>query len=654
MANSLPVGGVSPRDGYRLASQVYDAEPNPMLSLEQRFLERLLPPVAGLDAVDLGCGTGRWIAKLAPKAPRSLVGVDSSPEMLAQAKRKLGGAAKWVVADCTDLPFPSSSADLVVCSFLARYVQDLAKFAEQVRRLLRPGGVILITDLHPATTSKLGWRRGFHVEGSFIDIATYSRPIQQILSPFENLGIQADAVLEPQFGDPEFHLFQRAGKTEAFHAAAGHPAIYVLQLSLKRHRPLRARKKIPARTLKYLAGARVALGANESVPADVSLEDGRIASLGGHDKTIADRAARGRRSVDLSGFLLLPGLVNAHDHLEFALFPRLGRGGYSNFVEWADDIHRPGSSPVREHRAVPKNTRLWWGGIRNLLCGVTTVCHHNPYVAEVFDTGFAVRVLRAFSWAHSLPMDHDLAAKRKNAAPDQPFIIHLAEGVDSQSAEEIFQLAREQALDDRTIIVHGLGLDERGMTLLRSLGAALVWCPTSNVFLFGRTHDRRTIEALPRVALGSDSPLTAQGDLLDEIRFAKETAGISVEDLYSQVTTGAAHVLRLRDAQGSLRIGALADFVGVRDTGVSPAKTLAAISFRDVELVIIGGCVQLASTGVMTRLPRLVTTGLRPLEINGEIRWIRAPLDRLFSETQRHLPGDLNLGGKRVRHGLSA
>ena len=654
MSSALSGAGVCPKDGYRLASQAYDAEPNPMLLLEQRFLERLLPPVAGLDVVDLGCGTGRWLAALALEAPRTLVGVDLSPEMLARAKRKLGGAAKLVVADCGTLPFPRSSADLILCSFLASYLQDLAQFAEQVRRLLRPGGVVFITDLHPATTAKLGWRRGFRVAGSFVDIACYSRPIEQILATFESLDMHADAVLEPQFGNPELELFQRAGKSEAFRAASGHPAICILQLSLKRHRPLRPRKAIPARTLKYLTGARVALGADESASANIGIEEGRIAFLGRRGESIADRAAHGRRSVDLSGFLLLPGLVNAHDHLEFALFPRLGRGGYRNFVEWADDIHRPGSSPVREHRAVAKNTRLWWGGIRNLLCGVTTVCHHNPYAAEVFDTGFAVRVLRDFGWAHSLPMDHDLAAKAKSAQSHQPFIIHLAEGVDSQSAEEIFRLAREKALDNRSVIVHGLGLDERGFSLLRSLGAALVWCPSSNVFLFGRTHDRQTIRSLPNAALGSDSPLTAQGDLLDEIRFANETVGVAAEDLYALVTTRAAQVLRLKDGEGTLRIGALADFVGVRDTGLSPAHTLAATSYRNVELVVIGGCVQLASTDVVARLPRLVTTGLRPLEIEGQVRWIRAPLDRLFAETQRHLPGEIHLGGKRVRHGLPA
>jgi cytosine/adenosine deaminase-related metal-dependent hydrolase/SAM-dependent methyltransferase len=649
----LSARSLSPKDGYRLSSRVYDAEPNPMLSLEQRFLERLLPPVAGLDVVDLGCGTGRWLEKLALRAPRTLIGADLSAEMLAHARHKCGDAAKLIVADCNDLPLPRASADLVLCTFLTSYLQDVRKFAEQVRRILRSGGLIFLTDLHPVTAAKLGWRRGFHVDGSFVDIETHSRPIEQLVSDFEAFGVQPDAVLEPQFGEPELEILRRAGKADTFNAASGHPAIYILQLSVKSHRSSKRGKTLAARTLKSLTGARVTLGARESTPANIRIEEGRIAFLGRDLRMSTGQAREGKRSVDLTGFLLLPGLVNAHDHLEFALFPRLGSGGYGNFVEWADDIHRLGSPPIREHRGVPKNIRLWWGGIRNLLCGATTVCHHNPYVEEVFDNGFAVRVLRDFAWAHSVPMDHDLTRKRQGAAADQPFIIHLAEGVDAQSAEEIFHLAREQALDDRTVIVHGLGLDDRGMSLLRSLGAALVWCPTSNVFLFGRTHTRETIQCLPVVALGSDSPLTAQGDLLDEVRFANETVGVPAEELYSLITARAAQVLRLKNGEGTLRIGALADLVGVRDKGLSPADALATLSYRDVELVIIGGRVQLASPEVFRRLPRSVATGLRPLEIDGEGRWIRAPLERLFSETRRHLPGEIKLGGRRVRNGLS-
>ena len=650
---SQPVRSFSPKDGYRLSSQVYDTEPNPMLSLERRYVEGLLPPVAGLDVVDLGCGTGRWLATLTSRAPKTLLGVDLSSEMLASARRQLGLSAKLVVANCTDLPLPRSSADLILCAFLTSYVQDLHEFAEQVRRILRPGGTVFVSDLHPGTTSKLGWRRGFHVNGSFVDIATHVHTIDQLVSAFEHFGIRANAVIEPHFGQPELEILTQAGKSETFAAAIGQPVIYILQLGLNPDRHPKSRI-VSAKTVTSLRGARVAFGPAETALTDVHIEHGRIKSLGAAETESPGHAGQRKTDIDLSGFLVLPGLVNAHDHLDFALFPRLGRGGYRNFVEWADDIYRPGESPVQEHRSVPKKTRLWWGGIRNLLCGVTTVCHHNPYVREVFDNHFAIRVLRDFRWAHSIPIDQHFSRKRENARPDQPFIIHLAEGVDLQSAEEVFHLVREHALDDRTVIVHGLGLDERGISLLQSLGAALIWCPTSNMFLFGRTHTRETIQQLSFVALGSDSPLTAQGDLLDEVRFAKQTIGMSAEELYSLITTRAAQVLRMKNGEGTLRVGAPADTIAVRDTGLSPADTLTTISFRDIELVVVGGRVQLASLRMLSRLPGPIIAGLRPLHIDGEERWIRAPLHQLFSETQGHLPGEIRLGGRTVHNGVSA
>jgi cytosine/adenosine deaminase-related metal-dependent hydrolase/SAM-dependent methyltransferase len=668
-ASSAPAASdLSPRDGYRLVSSVYDLEPNPIISLEQRFLEQLLPPVNGLDVVDLGCGTGRWLAKFAEKAPRSLVGMDFSAEMLAQAKLRLGTSANLVLADCSNLPFPRSSANIIVCSFLMSYLPDLDTFAHQIRRLLRPGGSIFLSDLHPATSASLGWRRGFNVDGSFIGIATHLRPVKDVLRSFETLGIDVKALFEPHFGAFERELFNKAGKMSAFDAATGLPATYIAHLRLRPRRSYPRRNNPPSADLATIGapqarsrgslanfiGAQIALGPREAIRANLTIENGRITLLksAGAAPSCPPKPRKG--TFDLSGFLLLPGLANAHDHLEFALFPRLGKGGYRNFVEWADDIHQPEASPVREHCAVPKDVRLWWGGIRNLLCGVTTVCHHNPYIEEVFDKGFPIRVQREFSWAHSLYLDDDIARKQRSAPPDQSFIVHLAEGIDSKSASEIVRLAEQKALTERTVIVHGLGLDEAGFALLRSAGAALIWCPTSNVFLFGRTHDRKALECLRYLALGSDSPLTASGDLLDEIRFAAETVGLPVEQLYLLVTTKAAEVLRLKSGEGTLRIGALADFIAVKDNGQSPAHTLAALTYRDVELVIIGGQVQLASTELFQRLPRLVKTGLHPLEIEGELRWIRAPLQRLFSAAQKHLPGEIKLGGRRVRHGLSA
>lgn len=621
-----------------------------MLLLEQRFLEPLLPPVVGRDVVDLGCGTGRWLEKLALLKPRSLIGIDSSAHMLARAVGKVRGSATLLREDCEKQPLRSSSADLILCSFLVSYLADLDRFAHEICRIARPNADVFISDLHPQTESTLGWRRGFRVNETHVDLATFTWSLDQLLSAFQRLGMRPAALLEPYFGEPEFGILERAGKFGSRDRFRHHPAIYILQLKHVGSSPHSSPDKSASRALGKISGARVAIGPQESARADICIENGRIEFLGRLDVRPAPTGALPSTAIDLTGHLMLPGLINSHDHLEFALFPKLGKGNYRNFSQWATDVHHPECSPIREHRAVPKATRLWWGGIRNLLAGVTTVCHHNPYQAEVFEDGFPVRVHREFGWAHSLAVDSDVAGKYRDTPPDQAFILHLAEGLDLRTAEEIFSLSRAGALGDKTVIVHGLALDERGWSILKSSDAALIWCPTSNQFLFGKTHTASAIKDASHVALGSDSPLTAQGDLLDELRFACKTVGVPPEDLYSQVTSQAAGILRLRRGQGSIRVGAVADLIAVRDTGLTPADTLAACSYCDIELVVIGGNVQLASSRLFESLPHALTDGLECLDVDGNVRWVRAPVGRLSSEAMAVLGSDLRVGGRKVNH----
>jgi len=59
--------------------------------------------------------------------------------------------------------------------------------------------------------------------------------------------------------------------------------------------------------------------------------------------------------MDLAGHLILPGLINAHDHLEFNLYPRLGRGPYPNAGSLGRvTSYHPRESPIREQLAIPK------------------------------------------------------------------------------------------------------------------------------------------------------------------------------------------------------------------------------------------------------------------------------------------------------------
>ena len=143
--------------------------------------------------------------------------------------------------------------------------------------------------------------------------------------------------------------------------------------------------------------------------------------------------------VDLDGRFVLPGLINAHDHLELNHYGRLKRREqYGNAREWIADLAPliREDATIRSRSRIALSERLFIGGIKNLMAGVTTVAHHNP-LYRAFGLHFPVRVLERFGWAHSLGLEQGAAgahgerggvvAERYAATPhDAPFIVHAA------------------------------------------------------------------------------------------------------------------------------------------------------------------------------------------------------------------------------------
>jgi hypothetical protein len=396
-------------------------------------------------------------------------------------------------------------------------------------------------------------------------------------------------------------------------------------------------------------GARCAIAAQQSTRASILIEGGRVTRILSGTSSLPT-AVSGCTAIDLSGFLIMPGLINAHDHLEFALFPRLANPPYRNYVDWGTDIHNRFPDIIAQHRAVPKALRLWWGGIRNLLCGATTVGHHNPLWLEMQREDFPVRVIQEYGWGHSLALGGDLRAARSATPQGRAFIVHACEGVDELAREELWGLDRLGLLDSSAVLVHGLAIDREGIALIRDRKVSLIVCPSSNNFLFGKLPDISLLSTIDNVALGNDSPLTAEGDLLDEIRFAMRFCNVPPETAYRMVTEAPAAILRLEDAEGSIRVSGRADLIAVRDTDDDAADKLQTLSMIDVEFVMLGGCVHLASETIMDRLPVSALEGLEPLWIDGTIRWLRAPVKELLQKTEEVLGrGEVRLGGKPVR-----
>ncbi len=346
----------------------------------------------------------------------------------------------------------------------------------------------------------------------------------------------------------------------------------------------------------------------------------------------------------------MPGLINAHDHLQFATFPRLGNPPYQSYIDWGEDIHATLSQVIAKHKSVSRHVRLWWGGIRNLLCGVTTVCHHDKLWPELQREDFPVRVVQRYGWAHSFALGGDLQQAYSATPEGCAFIVHACEGVDDAARGELAGLDGFGVLDANTVLVHGLAIDEAGVALMQERKASLIVCPSSNQFLYRRLPDMELLGRVENVALGNDSPLSAKGDLLDEVRFAIESCSIAPDQAYRMVTETAAKVLRLREGKGSIEISGAADLIAIRDTGNNAADKLRTLSMTDIEFVMVEGQVQLASEKIRPLLPPHMKQGLEPLWIDGVIRWLRAPVKKLLQEAEAVLgAGEVRLGGRAVK-----
>lgn len=627
---------------FDLWAEVYDAQSNPFLSLEERILSALLPQLHGLDVLDAGCGTGRLLGLLKDRNPHSIIGVDSSHAMLERARALHDVDIRC--GSCTALPLPDASVDCAVSSFVLSYISDLDAFADELLRVTRPGATVLLADVHPGTARALGWKRSFRLNGQEIEIASEGWQVDRIREVFAARGFRIRACIEPPFASPEQKIFSRTGREDSFVAMQDFPAIYVLEFVRESNHPIAAHFSF--------TGARCAFTSIDASSASLTTRNGKVETL---NSTSCAQQSPGDSTLDLSGYLLLPGLINAHDHLEFGLYPRLGRGPYANAAQWAEDIHYKDAAIIARHRGIPRDVRIAWGAIRNLLCGVTTVCHHNPLTPPMFDPEFPVKVLRDFRWAHSLSVDGDLAVRLESSVVDQPFIVHAAEGVDLPSSNEFYRLSQQGALHAHTVLVHGLAIPLHAIAPINDCGAALITCPSSNAFLFDRMPAPQLLSGIKKIALGSDSPLTATGDLLDELRFAHTHAGLHEDDLYRMVTDAPAQILALKQGEGRLAPESTADFIATHDRGLSPAATLAQISSQNVELVVRAGRICLASDEIFRRLPEAARAGLELLIVDDQPRWIRASLTDLFLGAAPVMDGDsLLLAGKKVTHGHAA
>ncbi|MCH7814538.1 MAG: class I SAM-dependent methyltransferase, partial [Planctomycetes bacterium] len=139
------------RQGYDAWSEVYDTDGNPLVLLEDPVVRGWLGQVEGRRIVDVGCGTGRhtqWLAQ----AGAEVVALDCSLGMMSRARAKVaGGRVLFCRHSLPDpLPLADASCDHVLFALVGEHVEHPRAVLVEFARILRPGGTVVFTALHPA------------------------------------------------------------------------------------------------------------------------------------------------------------------------------------------------------------------------------------------------------------------------------------------------------------------------------------------------------------------------------------------------------------------------------------------------------------------------------------------------------------------------
>lgn len=175
-----------------------------------RFFERpatlpLLPDVAGLDVLDVGCGPG-FYTKLMIDCGARVVALDSEALFVERTRQRTEGRASVICADVSlPLTFCADAAfDLVVSMLVLHYLEDWQPVLSEMYRVLRPGGSLFFTTHHPYTDLSLSTTGNYFATEQVEDqweegtVRFYRRPFSKIVTDVLNAGFVLERLDEPR------------------------------------------------------------------------------------------------------------------------------------------------------------------------------------------------------------------------------------------------------------------------------------------------------------------------------------------------------------------------------------------------------------------------------------------------------------------------
>lgn len=173
--------------GYARWAEVYDQLENPVISHESPVVRELLAGLPGEPILDAACGTGRYVEWLASLG-RNVIGVDRSDAMVARARSKVPDA-ELHVGLLEEPPLADQCVAGVLCSLALDHVSDLSRVFAQFQRVLRPGGWVLTTTMHPWMRTICGWTAWFEDAEGRAEVETNRLSTADYLNAASDVGL---------------------------------------------------------------------------------------------------------------------------------------------------------------------------------------------------------------------------------------------------------------------------------------------------------------------------------------------------------------------------------------------------------------------------------------------------------------------------------
>ncbi len=217
-----------PQAGYTSWAPSYDDPGNPVIALEEPAVRSLVDPLPPGRALDAACGTGRHARHLT-EIGHDVVGIDLTPEMLSRARDAVPEAV-FLEADLVDIPADDGRFDLVVCGLALAHIADLDRATRELARVLRRGGHLVISVLHPFQAF-LGWHAPFEDEhGRRRFVREHTHTHADYLAAFRTAHLHVRHCIEPELGPADVEAKRRAFRhvpDAALAAYVGLPAVLV-------------------------------------------------------------------------------------------------------------------------------------------------------------------------------------------------------------------------------------------------------------------------------------------------------------------------------------------------------------------------------------------------------------------------------------------